>query len=87
MASRRTFSDKRIEELKARPIDLSDIPEVTEEMWKTGRLKNWKPAKKPVTVRLDLDNLEWLKGRNPKGYQTRLNDALRWARKNGYHFH
>lgn len=86
MANRRTFSDKRIEELKARPIDLSDIPEITEEMWKTGHLRNWKPAKKSITVRIDLDNLEWLKGENPKGYQGRLNDAIRWARNNGYHF-
>ncbi len=58
MATKRKISDERIEELKASSIDLSDIPEITEEMWKTGHLRNWKPAKKSITVRIDFDNLE-----------------------------
>lgn len=49
-------------------------------------LKNWKPIKKSISLRIDLDNLEWLQGDNPKGYQKRLNCALRWARQNGYNF-
>lgn len=55
MANKRKISDERIEELKASLIDLSDIPEITEEMWKTGHLRNWKPAKKSITVKIDLD--------------------------------
>ncbi len=66
MVNKRKISDVRIEELKASPIDLSDIPEITEEMWKTGHLRNWKPSKKSITVRIDLDNLECLKGENPR---------------------
>ena len=34
------------------------------------------PAKKPVTLRLDADLLEWFKSRG-KGYQTRINAILR----------
>lgn len=55
MANKRKISDERIEELKASSIDLSDIPEITEEMWKTGHLRNWKPAKKSITVKINLD--------------------------------
>ena len=40
------------------------------------------PVKKSITVRIDLDNLAWLKEAG-KGYQTRLNEDLRWTRQNG----
>lgn len=43
----------------------------------------YRPRKKPVTFRIDLDNLIWLKGNSQKGYQTRLNEVIRWARNNG----
>jgi uncharacterized protein (DUF4415 family) len=36
----------------------------------------YKPLKKPVTLRLDADLLEWFKKPGP-GYQTRINRALR----------
>jgi uncharacterized protein (DUF4415 family) len=36
----------------------------------------YKPIKKPVTLRLDADVLDWLKKRG-RGYQTRINRALR----------
>lgn len=58
-------------------IDLSDIPEITD--FSKGHFRNWKPVKKPVTVRIDSDVLFWLKGSDAKGYQKRLNDTLRWA--------
>ena len=58
-------------------IDLSDIPEITD--FSKGHFRNWKPVKKPVTVRIDSDVLYWLKGSETKGYQKRLNDTLRWA--------
>lgn len=73
---------KVLEKLKAKPddeIDLSDIPEITEEMWKTAvRGKFYRPVKEQVTVRIDADVLAWLKQRG-KGYQTRLNEILRDA--------
>ena len=36
----------------------------------------YKPLKKPVTLRLDADVLAWFK-RQGRGYQTRINRALR----------
>jgi uncharacterized protein (DUF4415 family) len=36
----------------------------------------YKPVKKPVTLRLDADVLSWFK-RAGRGYQTRINQALR----------
>ena len=60
-------------------IDTSDIPELTEEDFARGHFKYWKPVKKSITVRIDIDNLNWLKEAG-KGYQTRLNDVLRWAK-------
>jgi uncharacterized protein (DUF4415 family) len=39
-------------------------------------LKNYKPIKKTVNVRLDADVIEWLKS-GGAGYQTRMNAILR----------
>ncbi|MGA3119065.1 MAG: BrnA antitoxin family protein [Syntrophobacteraceae bacterium] len=36
----------------------------------------WPPVKKQLTIRLDADVLDWLKGHG-KGYQTRINRILR----------
>ena len=36
----------------------------------------YKPVKKPVTLRLDVDLLAWFQ-RAGRGYQTRINRALR----------
>jgi len=36
----------------------------------------YRPLKKPVTVRLDADVIDWFK-RSGRGYQTRINQALR----------
>ncbi|MEO8727211.1 MAG: BrnA antitoxin family protein [Acidobacteriaceae bacterium] len=59
-------------------IDTSDIPELPLEYWKEhgviGRF--YRPIKKPVTLRLDADVIDWLKEEG-KGYQTRANHLLR----------
>jgi uncharacterized protein (DUF4415 family) len=58
-------------------IDLSDIPELSEELLrKAVRGRMYRPVKKPVTMRLDADVLEWLKAQGP-GYQTKANALLR----------
>lgn len=44
-------------------------------------LKNFKPRKKLISLRIDLDNLAWLQSKGA-GYQKKLNDVLRWARAN-----
>lgn len=73
------FTAERVAELR-KNIDLSDIPEVTD--FSQGHLRNWKPLKKSITIRIDLDNLSWLQSDGVKGYQTKLNEVLRWAREN-----
>lgn len=73
---------EKVAEIRAKGINFDDIPELTEEDFARGHFKYWKPVKKSITVRIDLDNLTWLKEAG-KGYQTRLNDVLRWARQNG----
>lgn len=58
-------------------IDLSDMPEVLD--WSGAEIgKFYRPPKKPVTIRLDADVIEWLKGYGP-GYQTKANMLLRHA--------
>jgi uncharacterized protein (DUF4415 family) len=57
-----------------REIDLTDMPEVTD--W-TGAVRGmFRPVKRHVTIRLDADLLAWFE-RQGKGYQTRINAALR----------
>ena len=58
-------------------IDLSDIPETTEEEWKHAvRGKFYRPIKQQITARVDADVLDWLKSQGP-GYQSRINAILR----------
>jgi uncharacterized protein (DUF4415 family) len=58
-------------------IDTSDIPELTEEQLSRAiRSQMYRPIKKPVTMRLDADIIEWLKKDGP-GYQTKANTLLR----------
>jgi uncharacterized protein (DUF4415 family) len=58
-------------------IDFSDIPLKLD--WSRAEVgKFYRPPKKAVTMRLDADVLEWLKGYG-KGYQTRANLLLRHA--------
>jgi len=58
-------------------IDFSDIPLKLD--WSKAEIgKFYRPPKKAVTIRLDRDVLEWLKGFG-KGYQTRANLLLRHA--------
>jgi uncharacterized protein (DUF4415 family) len=60
-------------------IDLSEMPEVID--WSGAEMgKFYRPPKRPVTMRLDADVVEWLKSYGP-GYQTKANLLLRHAMK------
>jgi uncharacterized protein (DUF4415 family) len=62
---------------KDKDIDLSEMPEIID--WSGAEMgKFYRPAKKPVTMRLDADVVEWLKSYGP-GYQTKANLLLRHA--------
>ncbi len=53
-----------------------DAPEVT--AW-DGAVRGglYRPIKRPVTMRLDADVLDWFHARHAKGYQTQINAVLR----------
>ena len=56
-------------------IDTKEQPEMTD--WAGAeRGKFYRPIKQQVTLRLDVDLLEWFKSRGSH-YQTRINAALR----------
>ena len=58
-------------------IDYSDMPPVVD--WASAEVgKFYRPAKKPVTIRIDIDVLEWLQA-DGRGYQTKANWLLRHA--------
>lgn len=62
---------------KEKDIDLSDMPEVVD--WSRAEIGTfYRPGKKPVTMRLDVDVLDWLKGYG-RGYQTKAKLLLRHA--------
>ncbi|HTD55099.1 MAG TPA: BrnA antitoxin family protein [Silvibacterium sp.] len=58
-------------------IDFSDMPEIID--WTGAEIgKFYRPGKKPITIRLDEDVVDWLKSFG-SGYQTRANQLLRHA--------
>lgn len=60
-------------------IDLSDIPELTPEMFARAIVKQGLKAQRPkalLTLRVDQDVLAWFKSQG-RGYQTRINSLLR----------
>jgi uncharacterized protein (DUF4415 family) len=58
-------------------IDTSDIPELPPNAWKDAvRGRFYRPLKQAISMRLDADEVAWLKKRG-KGYQTRANNILR----------
>ncbi|MGD0667248.1 MAG: BrnA antitoxin family protein [Bryobacteraceae bacterium] len=66
---------RALKRMKDREIDTTDIPPVLD--WSKAVVgKFYRPIKKPLTIRLDADVLDWLKGQG-KGYQTRINALLR----------
>ena len=65
---------KRLKNMSDDEIDTSDIPELGADFFARAELRQ--PPKQPVTLRLDVDVLEWFK-RQGEGYQTRINKLLR----------
>lgn len=65
-----------LERLPDGAIDTTDSPEVTD--WSGARRGAlYRPEKRQVTIRLDADILEWFQAGEKRGYQTRINAALR----------
>lgn len=55
--------------------DTDDIPEAPVENWQSAR-RFYKPRKEAISIRIDADVLDWLKGRSVR-YQTEINKLLR----------
>jgi|TARA_R110002096_G_scaffold223440_1_gene412729 uncharacterized protein (DUF4415 family) len=70
---------KRLAEQDDESVDTSDIPELDDDFFEKAELRV--PEKKPVTLRIDEDVLEWFKSQG-KGYQTRINKLLRQYMEN-----
>jgi|GEM_PF-769121 len=72
--------DREIEALirmRDEDINTDDIPEVTD--WDNAVVgRFYRPMKEPVSIRLDVDVVAWLKSEG-RGYQTRINTLLRDA--------
>ena len=75
--SRKTIKSdlKRLDAMKDEDIDYSEIPELDEAFFRDARVVV-PPAKKQLTIRVDADVLDWMKGQG-KGYQSRINAVLR----------
>ncbi|GHV48955.1 hypothetical protein AGMMS49546_39730 [Spirochaetia bacterium] len=75
---------KRLREIKKYPITFDeDSPKLTPEQlarMKPAYPEYWKvePVKVPLSIKIDADVLAWFKS-GGKGYQTRINAALREA--------
>jgi uncharacterized protein (DUF4415 family) len=81
MSNSSDLTREQIEELKkldSYPVDYSDIPRRTD--FSKARFKYYelKPKKEVVTIRLDADLMAVLRSYG-KGYQTKVNEALRAA--------
>ena len=63
---------ERLNAMGDEDIDTSDITELDDDFFQQAELHL--PVKKPVTIRLDADVLEWFQG---QGYQTQINNLLR----------
>jgi uncharacterized protein (DUF4415 family) len=64
----------RLATMSDEDIDTSDMPELGDDFFANAQLRI--PSKKPVTIRLDADVVDWFKGQG-KGYQTKINALLR----------
>jgi len=70
--------EKRLLEISDEEIDLSDIPELDEEFFKSAKLVERKPRTEAISIRIDPDLLQWFKEHaKNEGYQTLINDVLR----------
>lgn len=80
-----TYEQKKeieaLQEMNEDEIDTSDIPEAKGDGG-FYYIHSLKVPKTDIHTKIDNDTLEWLK-KAGKGYQTRLNNVLRWARMNG----
>jgi uncharacterized protein (DUF4415 family) len=80
VTSKKSRTDwKRVDALKDQGIDLSDLPEVSPEMFARAIVRRGLkpvPRKAQLTLRVDSDVLQWYR-KQGQGYQTKINALLR----------
>jgi uncharacterized protein (DUF4415 family) len=77
LTKRQAKEIQALKRMKDEDIDFSDIPPLRgDEKFVIGKF--YRPIKKSLTIRIDADVLDWVKGQG-KGYQTRINHYLREA--------
>ena len=80
VTTKRSATDwKRVDKLKDKDIDKTDLPEVSPEMFARGLVRRGLKSaarKQLLTIRVDGDVLDWYK-RQGQGYQTKINSLLR----------
>ncbi len=69
---------ERLRRAKQKPIDFSDIPELSDDWINQARraVDAATQSKSQVALRLDDDVVDWFRGQGA-GYQTRMNAVLR----------
>ena len=70
---------KKLSSMKDADIDLSEIPEISPQMFAHGIVRRGlKPVvrKKQLTLRMDSDVIDWFR-KQGQGYQTKINSLLR----------
>lgn len=65
----------KIDSLSDSDIDYSDIPELEDNFWVNAKVVEH--AKKPISIRIDLDVLTWFKEQKNIKYQKLINAVLR----------
>lgn len=66
-----------LDAMRDEDIDLTEMPEITEEQWaRSRRGKFYRPVNEQITLRLDADIIAWFR-QNEDKYQTAINAALR----------
>ncbi|MGK7898602.1 MAG: BrnA antitoxin family protein [Xenococcus sp. (in: cyanobacteria)] len=74
--------EKKLLEMSDEEIDFSDIPELDEEFFQNAKLVEKKPRTEAISIRIDIDTLEWFRkhaknNNDIRGYQTLINDVLK----------
>jgi len=88
MVTSKKLSPERIKEIMDFPITYdADCPKLTADQiarMKPARHQYWKvePVKVSLSIKIDADVLAWFKA-DGKGYQTRINSALREVMQKG----
>jgi uncharacterized protein (DUF4415 family) len=72
----RPLTAKELAERPDSEIDLSDMPELSDEWFARARIVYPHERKQQLTVRLDADVVDFFRAKG-KGYQTRMNEVLR----------